>query len=194
MGSIKRNDDFSWYVSLDDCKTDGYFPVKVTSWLCFFKLKGRTCIISTENIEPIRELKYVYLGKPTIEGEPVFYVSDYRDYSLNNLWFYKPDWPMLEVTEACEIFRNRCKLGEVWILFTKEQVADMSAMLCRIYKEHYKEEGKLDYKHWLAIAEFSVMFNDYREVAKNHTGFKTACKIFSEQERDLWKKAKSLKK
>jgi hypothetical protein len=180
---------FSWYINLKEAKDDGYSPVHVTSFLCFFRLKGRTNVINVDNLETIPNLKYLYLGRQDEDKPPVYYVKDFRsEWGLDELWFYK-DWDV-----AAGVFRNRCKNGDVWVLFTAEQVAEMSAMLSRVYKAQFREEAKLDYKLWLELAEFAIKLDDYRETGKNLTGYKTALKLFDQEMLSIWAKAKPLKK
>jgi hypothetical protein len=191
MTTKQHNDLFEWYTTLDLVKEDGYTPIKVTSLLQFFTLAGKKVVISTESLEAIPDLHYVYLAPPDKDSEPVYYVKPYAGYSVNNLYFYRPDWPMLEVEEACDIFRARCKAGLVWIIMNEEQVADMSALLKRIYKARTKEDGKLPYKLWLQLLENIVGYDEYQAVGKNHTGFRTLCKIYQDKELDIWKQAKA---
>jgi hypothetical protein len=183
-----NEDGFAWYNEIDDARADGYAPVKVYSLLAFFMLKDKKTVINKENLVPIPALQYAYLGKQPEEPTCVWYVKDYRAYELDVLYFYRDTLTHLGHDEALNTFRRRA--DNMYLLLTKEQVVDMTAMLKRVYKAHFKAEGQLGYKLWLELAELSIGYEDYREIGKGLIGFKTACKIYEEKIEALWERAK----
>jgi len=189
-----NSEGFQWFESLDEAKADGWFPIKVTSLLCMFRLKGRTSVISTENLEIIPDLRYAYRGQADKDSPLVYYVKEYRGWDLNLLWFYKATLGLEEDDLAVRTFRYRCKAGDVWLLMNKEQVEDISAMLKRVYKAQTKLEGKLPFRQWLELAEYEIKYSDYQANCKNLTGYKTACRIFMGEIEAIWKRARESQK
>jgi hypothetical protein len=185
-----NEDGFAWYNEIEDAGEDGYAPVKVYSLLAFFMLKDKKTVINKENLVPIPALQYAYFGKQPDEPTSVYYVKDYRGWDAEAMYFDRSSLTFDANDEAFNIFRGRAHASCMWLLLTKEQVADMSAMLKRLYKAHFKAEGQLGYKLWLELAELSLGYEDYKEVGRNLLGFKTVCKIYEEKIEAVWEKAK----
>jgi hypothetical protein len=160
--------------------------VKCTSVLGFYKLKGRTTTIIKENIEPILYLQYVYLSPL----EKIYYLKSFPNYSLDVLFFSEKEIIFGE-EDAVDILKLRIADNNTWLLFRKEQVSDMSAMLVRLWKANRVDEGKLGYKDWLNLAELSLKRENYVEYSKNTQGYKTGIKMFDEKIADIWKNCKA---
>jgi hypothetical protein len=189
MSKLLQNDTFSWYLSLDDAREDGYAPVKCPSPLCFFRLQGKKTAMLAENLEVIPAMTYLYLA------EDKYYLKEYRGWDLDTMYFYKRTLTFSGEDEAVEILRQRIKLGEVWLLFTKEMAADFSAMLNRVYNAYWKSDSKLQYRIWLELLDESLRLQEFqRNNSKTMTGFKTVCKLREDKISELWKIAKERQK
>jgi hypothetical protein len=185
-----NSNGFQWYTSLEDAQADGFAVVKVYSLLAFFMLKPRVSVISLDNLEVIPNLFYLYEGRESDDAPLKYYKKSYRNWTADMLFFYRQSLIFSGDDDAINIFRRRCGLGEVYLLLTGEQVEDTTAMLKRLYKSQFKEEGKLKYKIYLALAETSLRFSDYQQIGKDLTGYRTTCSIFEREIKNLWDKAK----
>ena len=182
-----QTDENGWnyYSNLDEAKKDGYAPVKVISLLQFFTLPGRRSVMSKENLEPIPDLKYCVYSP----AEDKYYIRDYRNYDIDTLFFYRRSDTFSGEDTAVESLRRYIEDGNVWILFTKEQVSDTTAMLEKLWKSQLSGEGKLDYRIYLNLLDQSLRLEDYQGYAKNLTGYKTVCKQFTDRIAELWREA-----
>lgn len=171
--------DIQWFDSLDDAKEDGYFPVKVTNLLQFFTFKGKTIKILKENIEPLRYLQYCVYAS----AENRYYFKLFRAYLLEDLFFYVND------NEAMQHLRRFVEDGTVTLLMSKQQVMDTTSILTRLWSANLTGEGKLSYPLYLQIMENTLLLEDYKSYAREHTGYKTICNQKELEIADLWRKA-----
>lgn len=175
--------DIQWFDSLDDAKEDGYYPVKATSLLQFFILKGKTIKILKENLESIRYLYYVvYAG-----SDKRYYFRLFRHCLLEDLFFYVHD------NKEMQHLRKFVEDGTVTLLMTKQQVMDTTALLTRLWSANLTGEGKLPYKIYLQIMEKTLLLEDYKGHGRELTGFKTVCNKMELEIADLWRKASEVK-
>lgn len=174
-----ETEDFKYFESLEDCKPE-YTPIKVWSVVQFFKLSGKKTVIIAENLIPIPDLKYCYFAP----NEKKYYLRDFNYISINDL-YKNEDEDDLSVLNL----RRRISDGNVWLLITKEQVADTYVMLQRLWKANRTGEGRLDYKTWIKLAKLSLDLEDYKIYGKNLTGYLTVCNQYENQIRELWKNA-----
>ena len=188
MSPAQSNEVDSWYGLLDEMRADGYTPVKCVSPLCFFTLEGRKTVLSYDNIIPIKGMEYVY------KAGDKFFLRKSREWSLDEIYFYRPTLTFSGYDEAMEILRMRIVCGQVWVLFTKDMVADMSAMLSRLYSSYWKGEGKVPYKIWIELLEESLRLEDYKATSSNKLGFRTQCKIKTDKIDALWNLTKGKQK
>jgi hypothetical protein len=184
------DNDNKYYLSLDEAKEDGLFPVKATSLICFFRLRGRTSVVTRANLEPIPDLRYVVYAK----AEEKYYLKEYRGYDLETLFFYRPTLTFSGEDVAVEHLRQYIKDGTVSLLMTKEQVADTSAMLERIWNARFTDKGKMPYRSYLDVAETLISFHDYLDYGKGLTGTKTVQKQFNDKIEKIWSDAYKSKK
>jgi hypothetical protein len=133
--------------------------------------------MSATNLEPIHNLTYAYKAP----DEDKFYIKHYRDWSYEEMT--KSD------DSAIQTLRGRIEGGQVHLMFTLQNIADMADLLKRIYKSQFHKEGKLDYKLFLQLLDVSLKYEDYRDYGKSLTGFRTVCNQFDQQLTELWKKA-----
>jgi hypothetical protein len=133
--------------------------------------------MSIDNLEPIHNLTYAYHAPQ----ENKFFIRHYRDWSYQDL--------LLNDDEAISILRNRVALELVHVMFTLQNISDISEMLKRIYKAQFKQEGKLGYRIYLELLQASLDYEEYK-YKKNTMGYKTTCNQFDHKLADLWAKAK----
>ena len=76
------------------------------------------------------------------------------------------------------------------MLFKPEQVAETTEMLKRLYKSYFKSEGQVPYKIWVRLLEQSISYEDYMDVGKHLTGFRTVCHQYDLRIAELWNQAK----
>jgi len=174
-----HKDGFCWYNDLSEAKPH-YAPVKCYNILQFFSLRGRSTTISIGNIAPIHGISYCYFA----DGK--YFMKHYRGWSYEDL--YKSE------DEALRILKARIDAKQVWLMFTLQNISDMTEALKRVYKSQFKEEGKLDYKLFIELMDVICKYEEYRDYGKNLTGFKTCCNIFDKKLNELWSKAKLNKK
>ena len=188
MSPAQSNEVDSWYGLLDEIRADGYVPVKCISPLCFFTLAGKKTVLIAENIIPIPRMEYVY------KAGDKFYLRKSREWSLNEIYFYRPTLTFSDYDEDMEILRQRIVMGLVWVLFTKDMVADMSAMLSRLYSSYWKGEGKVPFRLWIEILEENLRLEDYKANFSSQIGFRTNCKIKEDKITALWNLVKERQK
>lgn len=183
MSNLHSTDISKFYLSLDEAREDGLTPVKCTSLLCFYKLKGKTSVINKANLEPITYLEYIYFSPL----EERYYYKCFSGYSVEDFFFFKP---LLDFgqNELITQLRERILNGHgVWLLFKKEQITSMNDMLIRVWNANRSDKGKLKYQDWLRLAELSLKQEDYIDIGKNLTGYKTICNQFALQIQEFWK-------
>jgi len=178
---IHSDDNSSWYESLDETKADGLSPVKAITLYYLFRLKGRTSIITLDNIEPIFPVKYLLFS----QAENRYYIKELREYQLREFLdlVYNGSDPFINN------FVNWIADGNVYLLYTKEMVEDMTAMLIRVHNAKLSVKGKLSYPLFLDILELTVKYEDYKDFAKDLTGYRTVCHTFDQGLEELWRKA-----
>jgi len=226
--------NFEYYLSVEEAREDDYAPVKCNSVLQFFELKsgidpdmkenikmyaqnlieesirlGRQQPLSmatavaaakefynipeTEsptdlikrNLTPITDLKYMVLAK--YPGGDRYFTRTYHNYSLDELFWYRRSPTFSGEDTAIENLRRYITDGRVTLLLTKDQVANTSEMLRRVYKAQFKKDGQLDYRVYLKLLDLSLRYEDYKDVSKDLTGFRTVCKQYDDAINELWK-------
>jgi len=187
--NLQSSDISKWFDSLEDTKPE-YAPVKVWNTLQFFRMKGRTSVLMADNLEPIPGLQYVVFSPK----ENRYYLKESREWDLNRLYFYRRSLDFSGDDTSVEQLQRYVYDGNVWLLFTPAMVEDMKAMLARVYNGHYKNEGTLDYRTYIALLENSLKLEDYKEYGSNLTGFKTVCNQFDETIKALWSVAHNKEK
>lgn len=188
MSPAQSNDIDSWYTVLDEIRADGMTPVKCTSPLCFFTLVGRRTTLLAENLVPIPNISYVY------RADNKFYLRKSRAWSLDEIYFYRKTLTFSGDDEAMEQLRHRIRMGEVWLLFTKDHIEDMSAMLTRLYSSYWTGEGKVPYKVYLNLLQCSLELQEYKNTCYSMDGYRTGLKLRETEITELWKKAKAEQK
>ena len=176
-----HNNDFAWYNSLDECKPN-YSPVKVKHWLQFFTLRPKASTLTKDNLVPFQNVAYCYKA----DADERYWVCRYRNYLYEDL--EKGSWHWSQ--EDIRVFRARVDAGQVWLLLTAKNVADVSASLERIYKGHFKAQGKVDYPLYLSLLQASIRLESYKEEAKSLVGFKTVSHQMEMALAELWLAAK----
>lgn len=186
-------EDIIWYDSLNDTREDGYFPIKVTSLLQFYALRGKTNQLSASNIEPIRYLHYTVFS-PT---DKRFYFKMFRHYPLNDLYFNRRSLTYSGESEELTRLRRYAFDGNVSLLFSKSQVDNTNAMMERAYHGNLSWQGEFKrndfYKLFFRILHQQLQYDDFLDYGKNLTGFKTTCNLMREQIQELWKEAYELR-
>ena len=180
------SNNFPYFESLNEAKSEGYTVIPVKSAIQFFTLAGRKSVMTKENLVPIENLKY--LLKETVPQE-MYYIKDYRGYSLNELFFYRRDLNFSGDDLSIERFRDRIADGNVWLILTTDQVEDMKVLLKRIWKSQLTGEGSVPYKIFIDLLENSIKLQDYLEYSEGLTGRKTVEKQFKDNIAALWKQA-----
>lgn len=162
-----------------------YTAIKATTPLNFFRLKGRTTSMISSNVECIPNLFYAVYSPL----EERYYYKQYHGYDLDTIFFYRPTLTFSGEDEAVRVLRRYIQDGNVYVLFTAEQIADTTAMLKRLWKSHFVNEGKLDYRIFIEILKLSLEYEDYKDYGKSLTGFMTICKKYESSIREWWDKA-----
>jgi hypothetical protein len=176
--------DCIWADSLDDFKPEGYTPIPCWSVLQLYELKGRTTTLIRDNLQYIR-YTYYCVYSPT---DNRYYKRLGRKYELDELYFYQGD------DVAIANLRRFIEDKNLTILMSQQQVESVSETLKRLYKAYFKEEGKLPYKLYIQILTLSLKLEDFTDNSKGVTGYKTVINQMEEAIRELWEKARTLKK
>ena len=182
--------DIKWFTDVKESIKPEYSSIKVTSPLSFYRLKGRVSVMAIENIVPMENVAYTVCSK----AEERFYLHEFRNYPVEQLYFYKPCDGFLGDDLATENLRRYIMDGNIHLLLTPEQVSDTSDMLARLWEFHFKSKGKLDYRTYIELLYTSLELQEYRATQSGATGFKTACNIMQEKRDDLWRQAGEVKK
>jgi hypothetical protein len=175
----------SYYLNQEEMKESGLTPIKAWNVLQFFTLAGKKTTLSKNSLLPIADLKYVVLAK--YPGEDRYFLREYRGYGVDELYWYRRTETFSGEDEAIENLRRYTDDGRVTLLMTPIQVAETSDMLKRLWRAEFKEDGQLPYKVFIPLLETSLKLEDYRDVGKNLTGFKTICNQMELQIQELWK-------
>lgn len=179
MNMTTDENGFRFFATLADCKPE-YTPIKCWSLLQFFTLESRKTVLEKGNLIPIGDLKYMVRCK----SPERFLVYDYRGYSVDDMFFYYSRHGNTD--EAIENLMRYVTDGNVYLLFTGKDVTDTKAMLQRVYKSRYKDEGKLEYKDFIPLLTESIRYEDYQYYCKSHPGFNTVCNLFEQRIDELW--------
>ena len=182
--NLKTEDFFTFADTLEDFKPE-YTPLKCWSVLQFFKLIGRRTVLVKDNIEPIPNLHYCVFSP----HEERYYLKSYRNYSLNQLYFYRKDLDFSGEDTAIESLKRYIDDENVHILLTNEQVEETRSMLQRLWKSQFNVEGKLNYRTYIQLLDETLKLNDYKEYCSGLTGFKTVCNQMEIHINELWQKA-----
>lgn len=181
----KDSNDFRYFETLDEAKEEGYVPVKCFSVLAFYTLKGRVTKLLKENLEPIRFLYYT-LYDPNVKR---YYIRLAAPHSVDCLYFFRKDITFkVEDDITVDNLRNWVLDGNVTLLYTTDQVKDVSTLLERLWKAQFKTEGKVDYRLYLELLQTSLDAEDYNNVGKHLTGFRTVQNQYNEKIKDIWKR------
>lgn len=183
------DNDFNYFASLEDVKPE-YTAIKCWSVLQFFTLDGRKTTMIKENIVPIEDLKYVIFSPQ----EKKYYLRQSREWSLNELYFYRKDLDFSGQSEAIEQLKRYITDDNVHLLFTSEQVSNTQTMLRKLWKSHFIGEGQIPYKNWITLLKLSLDYEDYRDYGKSLTGFLTVCKQYENKIKEVWEEAYKNKK
>jgi len=178
MNIHEDDNGFKWFDTLEDCKPE-YYPIKVTTPLMFYTLKGRTSIITKANIEPLRYVHYVVYAK----SENRYYYRFWKMATLDDFYGYQSD------DQNVVDLRRYISDGNLYLLFTQSQINDNISMLQRAWKGYLTGDGQLDYKMFLRLVEAILRYEELRDTQKNITGYKTACSIQEKGITDLWLEA-----
>lgn len=176
----RDENNFPYHESIEEMKQDGYVPIKVFSVLQFFTLRGRTTNLTKDNLVPV-ECQYVVLGS---DGR--YYVRDYRGYTVDEMFFYRKDINF-DNEEPVEILQRYVYDDKVWLMYPPQMVEDTKTMLARVIKAHVSGTAELNYKTFIQLLESKLKLEDYRDYAKNHTGFLTCCHLQEETINNLLK-------
>lgn len=182
---LKTDDISTWAESLDELKAEGYSPIKATTVLNFFANKGRTIALTASNIEPLPNLRYA-LYDPLVK---LYYVKEYRGFNLDEIFFYRQTLTFSGDDVSVERIRRWVQDGNVYILMEASHVETISALLERVWKSRFSEDGKLDYRIYIELLKLSLELEDYRIYGKELTGFRTVCAIYERSIKEWWDKA-----
>lgn len=187
MSKLIETEDSRYYASLEDAKADGYYPVKVDSFLQFYALRGRTTTICMDNIEPLDTLYLLHAPK-----DEFYYVKEFRKYLLKDL-LWKETALVFDDYEPIDWFIERLNAGQMWLLLTIDQVNFISDMLIRMWKVGKGTDGKLGYKDWLWIMNKSLQRDHYKEGHQHDADYKTMTRKLEMEIVDFWKNVKPSK-
>ena len=172
------DDTSSWATSLDGFRPE-YTNIKVWNILQLFELEGRKSVIKKANIIPIPFLRLAVYSPQ----EQRYYYKEYRGYDIESMYLRR-----LESNEDMDRLRRYVSDGNLYLLLSDEQVKDTTTMLERLYKSHFVGQGKVPYKIWIKLLQTYLDYEDYMDYGENLLGFKTVCKQYADQIRELWDK------
>lgn len=178
--------DHKYFESLDEAKEEGYTPIKCTSVLEFYTLRGKTSKLLKANLEPIKDLYYA-LYDPNVKK---YYIKYFNLYPVEVLYFYRRTLDFSGDDPTVANLRRYTDDGNVWLLLTAEQIKATTALLERLYKAQFGREGKLDYRIYVQLLRESLDYEDYMDFGKSLVGYKTVCSQYEKRIAELWKKAK----
>ena len=187
--NISQDDISKWGNSLDDFSPE-YYPIKCWSPIQCYTLSGRKTTIAIDNFIPIPNL-YYSLYSPS---EKKFLLKSFPDIPMWLMLFYKTDedWDSYDV--FLNDFRRRVADGNIYLLLTPEQVKDTQSKLGSLYRANLSDDGQLDYKTYIKIVALTLQYENYKDIGKSLTGYRSVCKDFDDKLAELWKSAHSLKK
>ena len=184
MMQLQSSDISTYADSLEGFKPE-YTAAQCFSMFMFYQLAGRKTTMIVENICPIEDIKYcVYSPK---EGR--YYLKTFEAVPLELIVFYDPVGNYNIWDEYLNNLWRKIDDQNVWVLYTEQQVADISAMLVRLYKSRFNGEGKLPYKLFIRILYESLMYEHYKDYGRELTGYKTVCAQYERKITELWNEA-----
>ena len=178
------DDISSWVSNLKDLAPE-YTPIRITSVLSFYKLRGRTTSMIMSNLECIPDLHYA-LKQPR---EEKYYYRGFKGYDLETLYFYRPTLTFSGESMPVENLRQYVRDGNIWILMTPQMVNDTSDMLARLWRSQFNDGGKLDYRIYIDLLKLNLDYADYKDYGKELTGYLTMCKKYEQAIIETWEKA-----
>ena len=183
--NLQSNDYSSWFTNLKEDIKPEYSAKKITSVLSFYKLSGRRSKLEIENLVPIENVAYSVRS----EAEDRYYLHTFRNYPIENLFWYRPTLTFRADCPEVESLRRYVTDGKVHILYTPEQVAEMVEMLERVYSSKWSGKGQMDYGIYIDLLDQSLKLQDYKQYGSSLRGFKTVCNQFEMRIEELWKMA-----
>ena len=178
-----EDDDVHWADDIKDFQSE-YTPIPCWSVLQFFELKGRTTTLVKDNLVYAR-YSYYAVYDPNVKR---YYKRLGRKYELDDLYYYKGGDVAIDHLLRYVADKN------LTLLMPQLRVESVSETLKRLYKGYFNEDGKLDYRLYIKILDLSLKIEDYTDIGKNLTGYRTALNQMETQLRELWEKARTLKK
>ena len=184
---LKSDDNAKWGESLKDFEPE-YTAVKVWHPIQMYRLIGKRTVISLDNFEPTCGKYALYSPQ-----ERRYYLKTFPAISLWLMLFYKTneDWDSWD--RIVNDFRQRIGAGLIHLLLTEEEIKDMTEKLVKLYTTNLSDEGKLDYKLYIELADLSLRYEEYKDKSKSLTGFRTVCNTFETKIAELWKLAHTQK-
>lgn len=154
---------------------EGYTPVKCTTTSEFYILKGKTVKMTRENLSPRFGLTYAIYAPPK-EGDPLsdkYYVREFRE---------MPDY-----VEYVKSLRHYILDGNLYLLFTPQEIDETRDMLRRLYKSYHKRDGVLNYKtQYIPLLESSIYREWYERFKKNENNYQTSLMLIDKRIKGLW--------
>src|SRR5512133_2339874 len=123
--NLQSNEYSSWFTNLKDDIKPEYMAKSISSVLSFYKLCGRRSGLAIENLVPIENVAYTVFS----EAEGRYYLREFRNYPVDNLFWYRPTLTFRADDPGVESLRRYVTDGNVHILFTPEQAGEMAEML-----------------------------------------------------------------
>lgn len=183
--NLRGEDGIMWGESLDDFSPLTYY--KCGSPLMFYTLAGKKTVLSKENLIPIKDLHYSIYSP----AEKRFYYKEFRGWELDSFYYYRPSLIFSGDDPAIEGLRNKIQDGNVWMLLSSDNIAELQKMLARVYKAQFKTEGTLKYKDFLKLLTISLAMEDYTEYYRNEMGYKTQMSLWTKEMNDIWGRVKN---
>jgi hypothetical protein len=154
---------------------EGYTPVKCTTTSEFYILKGKTVKMTRENLSPRFGLTYAIYAPPK-EGDPLsgkYYVREFRDI---------PDY-----VGYIKSLRHYILDGNLFLLFTPQEIDETRDMLRRLYKGYHKKDGVLNYKtQYLPLLEANIFREWYEKHKRAESNYKTSLMQMDKHIESLW--------
>lgn len=183
--NLITDDISSWFTDLKDSIKPEYSAIKIDSVLSFYTLSGKRSLLAIDNLSPITDVAYTV----TSAHENKHYLRQFRNYPLENLFFYRKTLTFSGDDTAIENLQRYVEDSNVHLLLTPEQVTATSDMLKRLWKSQFKGDGKVDYRIYIQLLDQSLRLEDYKSDGSSLTGYKTVCNQFENRIVELWKTA-----
>jgi len=183
--NLHFSDISQWADSLENFKPE-YTAVQCFSMLMFYKIVGRRTTIILENVCVIEDIKYcIYSPR-----EERYYFKTFEAVPLELIVFRDPIGNYNIWDEYTNNLWRKIDDKNVWVLYTEQQIADITAMLVRLYKFLFTGEGKIPYKLFIEIMYESLMYEKYKADGRELTGYRTVCAQYERKITELWNKAR----